>query len=334
MPHCSTRRIPLLRRPGRRAAVAGARAGEGSPARAAPGGAPRRAIAVADRPPKCRCRSTGRRSSSRPARSGLGVGDGARARRRSSNTSRAVARRRVIPTKLFTMFSCIDKALADVAGRRDVTRSRDAAHCRLRGMGRPRDAAAAPADAQPAKRAVLRSGVPCGDARRRATPSRTRAQKRPPRPSTAFERLAGIARDATQRDEPPGTGNQSADPRGGVSRAGRPPARASRPKRHARESVCQCRRRADAHRAVAGLQLHRDGICEAAVPRGPVRVARRSRRPSGGARRSYHRPTADVRAGSRWRRPDAPKREAAPSGRSAGSSTIPRRRCSISSTIC
>jgi len=112
----------------------------------------------------------------------------------------------VIPAKLFTMFSSIEKALADVAGRRtslDRVMKRISG-CEEWGIRITRQPAAA--EAQPPKRASSGAAFLAGRKAARDAVVNARAEAASAA-EQAFKRLARIARDATQRDkrQEPGT---------------------------------------------------------------------------------------------------------------------------------
>jgi hypothetical protein len=112
----------------------------------------------------------------------------------------------VIPAKLFTMFSSIEKALADVAGRRT---SLDRVMKRISGCeewGIRITRQPAPAEAQPPKRASSGAAFLAGRKAARDAVVNARAEAASAA-EQAFKRLVRIARDATQRDkrQEPGT---------------------------------------------------------------------------------------------------------------------------------
>ena len=187
-----------MRRQGGAPPIAGTRAGRPH-GRHRTGGAPCRAIAVADCRPSAAVDLRVAGAGQPAARSRLGGASGARARRRR-RTLRAQSRGVRDP----------GKAVHDVFEHREgaggcgrpshVTRSRDEAHFRLRGVGSPRDAAACPGGRAAGRAGLLRTAFLAGRKAARDAVTNARAEAATAA-EHAFKRLARIARDATQRDK-------------------------------------------------------------------------------------------------------------------------------------
>ena len=155
------------------------------------------------------------------------------------------------------MFSSLDKAIADVGGRRADDRSRDEADRRLRGMGRAGHApASAAASGRRAADAGPASGVAFLAAKKAARDATADARAAAVAAADeAFRRLARHARDAPRARAPAGARHQSAGSRGRVPRDD---GRAGEFKAEARRQAAACASAgADLalDRSVARLQL-------------------------------------------------------------------------------
>ena len=113
----------------------------------------------------------------------------------------------VIPMKLFTMFSTQERAVKDIAARR---KSIEAAMKRIEGAeewGIRISRTAPPATSRAARAGAATSGAAFLAAKKQARDDVRNAHLAAAAAAVAaFDRLAGIARDARRRDDPPASG--------------------------------------------------------------------------------------------------------------------------------